>query len=144
MEEKFLIDRAQIPTPQISITQEAFQQLSLIWENDVTLKGKYFRLLISGKGCDGFTYSVGFTDWQDDDFLVQLQSENKDDDSFKSNDLAVVLDPFTAFYLQKGTIDYLQDFTNNNEGFTIENHNQKEFAGKFWRKDETKIPPANS
>ncbi|MCR9206032.1 MAG: hypothetical protein NXH75_15725, partial [Halobacteriovoraceae bacterium] len=104
-----------------------------------TLKGKYFRLLISGKGCDGFTYSVGFTDWNDEDLLVPI----KDESGSNTKDLQVVMDPFAAFYLQKCSVDYIQDFANNNEGFLIKNENQKVYAGKFWRQDETKIPPLN-
>ncbi|MCY4524466.1 MAG: hypothetical protein OXB84_06985, partial [Halobacteriovoraceae bacterium] len=53
----------------------------------------------------------------------------------------ILIDPFSAFYLQKTTVDYKQDFINNSEGFVIENHQQKEYAGKFWIKDSYKIPP---
>jgi hypothetical protein len=55
--------------------------------------------------------------------------------------MEVLMDPFTAFYLQKSSIDYVQDFANNNEGFVVTNLNQKTFAGKFWRADDTKVPP---
>jgi Fe-S cluster assembly iron-binding protein IscA len=139
MQDTFTVDRRQIPMPEVKFTDLAMSQLSLILENDFTLKGKYFRLLISGKGCDGFTYSVGFTDWNDEDLLVPI----KDQSGSNTKDLQVVMDPFAAFYLQKCSVDYIQDFANNNEGFLIKNENQKVYAGKFWRQDETKIPPLN-
>ena len=129
------VDLSQIEMPLVSISDKALSQLKLILENDFTLKGKYLRLLISGKGCDGFSYSVGFTDWNDDDMLIKVKgSEN-------GQDLEVIMDPFTAFYLQKCSVDYVEDFANNNEGFVVVNENQKTFSGKFWKKDEQKVPP---
>jgi len=101
-------------------------------ENDFTLAGKYFRLLISGKGCEGFTYSVGFTDKKEDDVLVQITNEQ---------DLEVLVDPFAAFYLGETVVDYILDIENNNEGFTVTNLDQKKYFGKFWRKREDLVPP---
>ena len=125
------IDRDLITLPIIRFTSAALAQLNLIIENDFTLAGKYLRVLISGKGCDGFTYSVGFTDLETDDFLVPIENE----------ELEVVIDPFTAFYLNETTVDYVQDFINNNEGFTVENSQQDNFKGKFWRENKELIPP---
>lgn len=126
------LDKDQISIPNITLTHNAQEQLSLILENDFTLAGKYLRVLISGKGCDGFTYSIGFTDLVTEDLLVPVKN---------ATDLELILDPFTAFYLQHAEIDFHQDFENNTEGFVVKNLNQSEFSGKFWRKDETKIPP---
>ena len=41
------------------ITQKAIDEIRLILENDFTIKGKFLRVQITGKECDGFTYSVG-------------------------------------------------------------------------------------
>jgi Fe-S cluster assembly iron-binding protein IscA len=130
-----IVDPKKVPTPEVSLTEMAKSQLQLLLENDFTLSGLYFRLLISGKGCDGFTYSVGFTDWHQDDLKVLIRDENS------SVMIEILMDPFTAFYLQKSSIDYVQDFANNSEGFVITNLNQKTFSGKFWRSDDTKVPP---
>lgn len=137
MQDTNSVDPSQIATPEVIFTNQALSQLRLIIENDFTLKGKYFRLLISGKGCDGFTYSVGFTDWIEEDLLIPIKDQNN---QIQEN-VEIVMDPFTAFYLQKCSVDYIQDFANNSEGFVIKNENQKNFAGKFWRQDEEKIPP---
>ncbi len=131
--EQSSIDRAQILTPEITFSELALNQLKLIMENDFTLSGKYLRLLISGKGCDGFTYSSGFSDIEKDDFIVEVQNTGED--------MQVLVDPFAAFYLQKTSVDYLQDFENNREGFVISNHSQKQYSGKFWRKNDEKVPP---
>ncbi len=137
------VDLTQVSTPEVNISDKALSQLRLILENDFTLKGKYLRLLISGKGCDGFSYSVGFTDWNDDDMMIKVKgsettpSEMAQDDS----ELQIIMDPFTAFYLQKCSVDYVEDFANNNEGFVVVNENQRSFSGKFWKQDEQKVPP---
>lgn len=132
------IEAQKVETPRLRFTPEALTQFKLINDNDFTLSGKFFRILISGKGCDGFTYSVGFTDWNEEDIKVPIRDEKN---QLIKESIEVLMDPFTAFYLQDVSVDYLQDFANNNEGFVVTNENQKQFAGKFWRQDEDKIPP---
>jgi Fe-S cluster assembly iron-binding protein IscA len=132
------IDRNKIKIPVITFTDAALNELKLIIENDFTLAGKYFRLLISGKGCDGFTYSAGFTDFLEEDFLVKITNANYSDELF------VVVDPFAAFYLNDVVVDFVLDIANNNEGFTITNNQQKEFQGKFFNKESAKLPPMHS
>ena len=134
-----IVDGTKVSTPVIYITPKAHEQLQLIIDNDFTLNGKYLRLLISGKGCEGFNYSVGFTDWNTDDMLIKANTSDN-----TPTDIQFVMDPFTAFYLQKCSVDYVEDFANNNEGFTVTNENQKTFSGKFWKKDEQKVPPTRS
>ena len=134
-----IVDGTKVSTPVIYITPKAHEQLRLIIENDFTLNGKYLRLLISGKGCEGFNYSVGFTDWNTDDMLIKANGSDN-----TPTDIQFVMDPFTAFYLQKCSVDYVEDFANNNEGFIVANENQKTFSGKFWKKDEQKVPPTLS
>lgn len=134
------VDTKKVSIPKLVFSSQALSQYKLIVENDFTLKGKYLRVLISGKGCDGFTYSVGFTDWQEEDLKVPVRNEQG---QLLAEPVEILMDPFTAFYLQQVSVDYLQDFANNNEGFTVTNLNQKEFAGKFWRQETgaSKVPP---
>ena len=49
--------------------------LYFIIENDFTLASKYLRLVISGKGCDGFNYGVGFTNLEENDFVIPLTND---------------------------------------------------------------------
>lgn len=127
------IQRDLVVPPTVIFSDRALQELTLIVENDFTLKGKYFRILISGKKCEGFTYSAGFTDMEGEDFLIDITNEN--------SDLQVIIDPFAAFYLNNTEVDFIQNFEEGNEGFVITNKNQDNFKGKFWRADESKIPP---
>ena len=117
----------------IMFTERALSQLKLIIDNDFTLAGKYFRIVVSGKGCEGFTYAAGFTDLNPDDFHVRIANTNEE--------IHVVLDPFAAFYLQEASVDFVQDFKQDAEGFVIVNHAQSEFKGKFWRSAPEKTPP---
>lgn len=128
------VNKNLIDPPKIQFTDEALSQLNLIIENDYTLKGKYFRILISGKGCDGFTYSVGFTDLRDDDFLINIKNNEQ-------VDIAILIDPFAAFYLQDSTVDFINKPEEDLEGFIVVNHMQQKYAGKFFKDQKEKIPP---
>ena len=119
--------------PVIMFTDRALSQLKLIMDNDFTLAGKYFRIVVSGKGCEGFTYAAGFTDLQEDDFQVKIANHDEE--------FVIVIDPFAAFYLQEASVDFIQDFKQDAEGFVITNHAQSEFKGKFWTKAPEKAPP---
>lgn len=128
------IDKSNILSPNIQFTDRAFLQLKTIIENDFTLAGKYFRILISGKGCDGFTYSAGFTDLHIDDFEVKVTNIEADDE------LHIIIDPFAAFYLQNASVDFIQDFVLDTEGFVVINHAQEDYHLKFFNLNPEKVP----
>ncbi|MBP9682681.1 MAG: hypothetical protein KBD76_14860 [Bacteriovorax sp.] len=130
------VNKELVTPPVIMFTQRALSQLKLIIDNDFTLAGKYFRIVVSGKGCEGFTYAAGFTDFNEEDFLVRIANTDEE--------IYVVVDPFAAFYLQEASVDFIQDFAIDAEGFVIVNHAQGEFKGKFWRADPTKAPPVKA
>ena len=50
------------------------------------------------------------------------------------------MDPFTAYYTQEATLDYLLDSQSNEEGFILTNAADGDHKGKFF-KDESKLPP---
>lgn len=127
------VNKDLVLAPVIMFTERALSQLMLIMDNDFTLAGKYFRIVVSGKGCEGFTYAAGFTDLNDDDFQVRIANTNEE--------IYVIVDPFAAFYLQEASVDFVQDFDLDAEGFVIVNHAQAEFKGKFWRAAPEKAPP---
>lgn len=125
------IDKDKISTPELHFSLQALGQISLIKENDYTLANKSFRIKITGKGCDGFKYSTAFTEEIPEDFKI-LVGEKK---------IPVLLDPFTAFYLQRGEVDYFHDFETDQEGFVVSNYDQENFHGKFWKDAPELIPP---
>ncbi len=126
------LDLSKIECPKIEVTNEAQSQILLMSENDPSLEGKSLRLLINGKGCAGFDYASGFDFPRADDFIVALSG------------FSLLLDPFSAFYLNGATLDYVQDFAQNREGFVIINPSQDKFQGKFWKKNHDLVPELKS
>ncbi len=116
------------------VTDSAVRQIQLMQDNDYTLEGLSFRIKIGGKGCEGFTYDTGFSELHADDLVI------KQNYNLINFELTVLIDPFTAFYTQEVTLDYLLDTTNNEEGFIVNNAADGQHRGKFF-KDEAKLPP---
>lgn len=116
----------------IDLTAAAFEQISLISNNDFTLEGLIFRLKIDGKGCDGFTYATGFSTKNDDD--VELHFVHHE------NILKILIDPFTYFYCKEGTLDFLLNARESEDGFTFINNNEDKYHGKFFE-DGVLVPP---
>ncbi|MGB0452943.1 MAG: hypothetical protein ACPGJV_04440 [Bacteriovoracaceae bacterium] len=133
----FDIKIEQIGTPKIHVTEMAEAQLGLMKSMDPTLKERPFRVCISGKECNGFTYSVGPDEFKENDFQIHFHLEQD------KIDITFVMDPFAAYYLQSLEIDFVQDFSEevDQEGFVIKNLDQKKFHGKFWRKSPDLAPP---
>lgn len=116
------------------VTDSAVRQIQVMQENDYTLDGLSFRIKIGGKGCEGFTYDTGFSEKHSDDLVI---TQDYPLINFK---LSILMDPFTAFYTQELTLDYLLDTSNNEEGFIVNNAADGQHRGKFF-KDEAKLPP---
>ena len=119
---------------QLFVTDSAVRQIQLMQDNDYTLEGLSFRIKIGGKGCEGFTYDTGFSELHQDDLVV------KQNFPLINFELTVLMDPFTAYYTQELTLDYLLDTGNNEEGFVVNNAADGTHRGKFF-KDESKLPP---
>ncbi len=116
------------------VSDSAVRQIQLMQENDYTLEGLSFRIKIGGKGCGGFTYDTGFSEFHADDLVIET------DYPLINYKLKVLIDPFTAFYTMDSTLDYLLDPANNEEGFVVTNAADGDHKGKFF-KDESKLPP---
>lgn len=116
------------------VTDSAVRQIQLMQVNDYTLEGLSFRIKIGGKGCEGFTYDTGFSELHPDDLVIKQQYP------LINFELVVLIDPFTAFYTQEATLDYLLDTSNNEEGFIVNNAADGQHRGKFF-KDESRLPP---
>ena len=132
-----LIDYKKIPLPSLEFTEEALRQMELILENDETIKDKVVRLLIDGKGCEGFRYGLGFTLPREDDLVVFPKGRST---QIRAS-FSLSLDPFTAYYTKQGVVDFIQDFDRDLEGFVVTNVYQSQYSGKFWKKFPEKTPP---
>jgi iron-sulfur cluster insertion protein len=116
------------------VTDSAVRQIRVMQDNDYTLHGLSFRIKIGGKGCEGFTYDTGFSELHSDDLIIKKHYP------LINFELTILMDPFTAFYTQELTLDYLLDTTSNEEGFIVNNAADGQHRGKFF-KDESKLPP---
>lgn len=119
---------------QVFVTDSAVRQIQLMQENDYTLEGLFFRIKIGGKGCGGFTYETGFSEKDPEDLIINLSYPTI------GFELTLLIDPFSAFYTQNFTLDYLLDTANNEEGFIVQNAADGTHKGKFF-KDTSKLPP---
>jgi len=111
---------------QNNISESAFRQHQLIKENDHTLKDKSLRIDITGKGCDGFGYSLSFQSPLKDDVLKNIY--------FNSSIIKVYLSKFASEFLINFYVDYLFDPKNDIDHFTVTNLDQDKYKGKFWLK----------
>lgn len=125
------VDRSQIVHPNITLSNSAFEQLNLIIENDFTLTDKVIRISIDGKECSGFTYALGFTAADSDDFVVEVKDLKKN----------IHLDPFCAHYLSKAFISYEVDEISHKDGFIVTNENQHFYQNKFWLENQETLLP---
>lgn len=125
-----------LKTPKLAISDAAFQQILLIQRHDYTLSGLSFRVKIGGKGCNGFTYETGFSAKRPDDITVRHTALSLE--TQKQETIEIIFDPFTAYYAQVASLDFVA--TADEEGFRFTNHNETLYQGKFF-KDETMVPP---
>lgn len=100
----------------ISITENAVKQVFQIMEENSIPKDHSLRVSVKGGGCSGFTYQLGFDDEQKDgDTTVEL------------NNLKVVVDGKSLFYLMGTELDYSSGL--NGKGFIFNNPNATKSCG---------------
>ena len=100
--------------PLLSLTESAAVKIKqlLAEESDVEV----LRIAIQGGGCSGFQYGLGFD-----------SGVAEGDQELVLEGVRVVVDPFSAPYLQGATIDYLNGLQES--GFKIDNPNAVSSCG---------------
>jgi iron-sulfur cluster assembly protein len=95
-------------TPLLSLTESAATKIKqlLAEETDVEV----LRVAIQGGGCSGFQYGLGFD-----------TAAAEGDVEFEQHGVTVVVDPFSAPYLQGAEVDYVDSI--QAAGFAINNPN---------------------
>ena len=101
-------------TPLLSVTEAAAMKIKqlLAEESDVEV----LRIAIQGGGCSGFQYGLGFDTAAADGDL-----------EFEQHGVTVVVDPFSAPYLQGAEVDYVDSI--QAAGFAINNPNATASCG---------------
>ena len=103
-----------------NVTLAAKAQIRLILDQDFTLQDHHLRIVIKGKGCNGFTYAVQLSLVSIEDVVIDVEDGIK-----------LLLDHFTAQFVKRGTIDFIQ--THHEEGFQFFNEDENLFHGKFFK-----------
>ena len=101
-------------TTVISLTEAAADKIKQLMaeENEVAV----LRVAVQGGGCSGFEYALGFDRGPQDGDL-----------EFSFHGVDVVVDPFSAPYLQGATVDFLNGLQES--GFKIDNPNAVSSCG---------------
>jgi iron-sulfur cluster assembly protein len=100
----------------LTVTPTAAAKIKELMAEDPEGETMVLRVAIQGGGCSGFQYGLGFdTAAAEGDHELELQG------------VQVVVDPFSAPYLQGATIDYLNGLQES--GFKIDNPNAVSSCG---------------
>lgn len=99
---------------QLAITDKAVQKIKSFQSQD-TDAGKAFRIYVQGGGCSGFEY--GFS----------LDHPGQEDHVQEKEGVKVIVDPYSAPYIENATVDYYEDF--RGAGFAVKNPNAKSTCG---------------
>src|SRR5437588_11420110 len=101
-------------TPPLSVTEAAAGKIKQLMaeESDVGV----LRVAIQGGGCSGFQYGLGFD-----------SAATEGDLEFEQHGVTVVVDPFSAPYLQGAEVDYVDSI--QAAGFAINNPNAVSSCG---------------
>src|ERR1700751_1326470 len=100
----------QSDTTVVTLTARAATKVSALMAEEPAGEAEVLRVAIQGGGCSGFEYALGFD-----------RGSQSGDHELEFHGVRVVVDPFSAPYLQGSTIDFLE--TLQESGFKIDNQN---------------------
>ena len=100
----------QFETNVVTLTAKAAVKVSALMAAEPAGEAEVLRIAIQGGGCSGFEYALGFD-----------RGAQQGDHELEFHGVRVVVDPFSAPYLQGSTIDFLEGLQES--GFKIDNPN---------------------
>jgi iron-sulfur cluster assembly protein len=98
------------PTTVIALTERAAAKIKQLLAEEPEDEASVLRVAVQGGGCSGFEYALGFD-----------RGPQEGDYEFEAHGVRVVVDPFSAPYLQGAQIDFLDGLQES--GFKIDNPN---------------------
>jgi iron-sulfur cluster assembly protein len=101
----------------IVLTEKAAQEVKRIMGDQKLEEGTVLRVGVTGGGCSGFSYALGF----------DKQFDDKVDSRFEHHGVPVVVDKKSALYLDGTTVDFFDGI--EKRGFTFENPNAVKSCG---------------
>jgi len=112
-----LLDVATVESVEVvSLTPSAAEKIKALMAQEPAGEADVLRVAVRGGGCSGFEYALGFD-----------RGASEGDHEFEAHGVRVVVDPFSAPYLQGASVDYLE--TIQEAGFKIENPNAAASCG---------------
>jgi iron-sulfur cluster assembly accessory protein len=119
-------------TTVVSLTEPAAEKVRELMAEEPEGDAGVLRIAVQGGGCSGFEYALGFDRGpQDGDSEVEMHG------------VTVVIDPYSAPYLQGATIDWVNGLKES--GFKIDNPNVSAACGcghSFQVEEGTEAPAA--
>ena len=100
----------------VTVTESAATKIRALMAEEPEGELSVLRIAIQGGGCSGFEYALGFD-----------RGAQSGDHELEFHGVKVVVDPFSAPYLQGSTIDFLEGLQES--GFKIENPNVASACG---------------
>jgi iron-sulfur cluster assembly protein len=94
----------------VTLTEGAAEKIGRLMADEPAGEAEVLRVAIQGGGCSGFEYALGFD-----------RGAQAGDHELEFHGVRVVVDPFSAPYLQGSTIDFLDGLQES--GFKIDNPN---------------------
>jgi iron-sulfur cluster assembly protein len=104
------------PTTVITLTERAAAKIQELQADEPAGDAEVLRIAVQGGGCSGFEYALGFD-----------RGPLEGDHELEAYGVRVVVDPFSAPYLQGASIDFLDGLQES--GFKIENPNVASACG---------------
>ena len=101
----------------ISVTERAAKEVQRIIDEQKLEDGTVLRVGVTGGGCSGFSYSLGFDKAVDED----------QDSKYDFHGVSVVVDKKSALYLDGTTVDFYDGL--EKRGFTFDNPNAVKSCG---------------
>jgi len=106
----------QSETTVVTLTARAADKVRGLMAAEPAGEAEVLRIAIQGGGCSGFEYALGFD-----------RAAQAGDHELEFHGVTVVVDPFSAPYLQGSSIDFLEGLKES--GFKIENPNATTACG---------------
>jgi iron-sulfur cluster assembly protein len=101
----------------ILLTEKAASEVKRIMDDQKLEEGTVLRVGVTGGGCSGFSYALGF----------DKQFDEKVDSRFEYHGVPVVVDKKSALYLDGTTVDFYDGI--ERRGFTFDNPNAVKSCG---------------
>jgi iron-sulfur cluster assembly accessory protein len=113
-----IVERPQSGSPDslVVITESAAAKIKALMADEPEGEATVLRVAVQGGGCSGFEYALGFD-----------RGAEAGDVELEAHGVTVVVDQFSAPYLQGAEIDYLE--TIQESGFKISNPNAVSSCG---------------